>query len=204
MKMMRWVYWIGWLLFRSAFRGLFGLKVRGSDRLLREGPVLVVSNHESFLDPPLIGGLYDDEMHFLARKSLFKGPAKWVYRQWNSVPVDQEKPDMSSLKTIIRLLKQGHRVLVFPEGARTMDGSLGEAQPGVGLIAVKAGVPIQPIRIRGAREALPRGSGRIRLARIEVHIGEPIILSQDELRQAKGKEGYQLMADRLMAAIAAL
>jgi len=201
---MRWIYWVGWLLFRSAFRGLFGLRVRGRDRLLTEGPVLVVSNHESFLDPPLIGTLYDDEMHFLARKSLFKGPAKWVYRQWNSVPVDQDKPDMSSLKTIIRLLKQGNRVLVFPEGARTLDGSLGEAQPGVGLIAVKAGVPIQPIRIRGAREALPRGEARIRFARIEVHIGEPIILTEEELRQSKGKAGYKVMADRLMAAIAEL
>lgn len=202
--MMRWIYWVGWLLFRSAFRSLFGLRIRGGDRLLTEGPVLVVSNHESFLDPPLIGTLYDDEMHFLARKSLFKGPATWVYRQWNSVPVDQEKPDMSSLKTIIRLLKQGQRVLVFPEGARTIDGELGEAQPGVGLIAVRAGVPIQPIRIRGAREALPRGQARIRFARIEVHVGDPIILTEEELRQVKGKDGYKQIADRLMAAIAAL
>jgi 1-acyl-sn-glycerol-3-phosphate acyltransferase len=143
-------------------------------------------------------------MHFLARKSLFKGPATWVYRQWNSVPVDQEKPDMSSLKTIIRLLKEGNRVLVFPEGARTTDGQLGEAQPGVGLIAVKAGVPIQPIRIRGAREALPRGQARIRFARIEVHIGEPIVLSHSDLEAAKGKEGYKIIADRLMGAIADL
>lgn len=202
--MMRWIYWSGWLIFRCAFRSLFGLRVRGGERLLREGPVLVVSNHQSFLDPPLIGTLYEDEMHFLARKTLFKGGFKWLYRQWNSIPVDQEKPDMSSLKTIIRLLKEGHRVLVFPEGARTMDGSLGEAQPGVGLIAVKAGVPIQPIRIRGARKALPRGSGRIRLERIEVHIGEPIRLSDAELRELKGKDGYAKTADRLMAAIAEL
>lgn len=201
---MRWIYWFGWMLFGSAFRSLFGLRIRGAERLLTKGPVLVVSNHESFLDPPLIGSLYDDEMHFLARKSLFKGPATWVYRQWNSVPVDQDKPDMSSLKTIIRLLKQGNRVLVFPEGARTKDGTLGDAQPGVGLIAVKAGVPIQPIRIRGAREALPRGQARVRFARIEVHVGEPIVLSREDLKAAKGKEGYQVVADRLMKAIADL
>ena len=202
--MMRWIYWLGWLTFRSGFRTLFGLRVRGLERLIRTGPVLVVSNHQSFLDPPLIGGLYRDEMHFLARKTLFRGIFKWIYRQWNAVPVDQEKPDMSSLKTIIRTLKEGHRVLVFPEGARTMDGSLGEAQPGVGLIAVKAGVPIQPIRIRGAREALPRGSGRIRLERIELHIGEPIILSPEDLKQLRGKDGYQEAADRMMQAISEL
>lgn len=201
---MRWIYWTGWLVFRSAFRSLFGLRVRGADRLLTEGPVLVVANHQSFLDPPLIGTLYHSEMHFLARKTLFKGFFKWLYGQWNSIPVDQEKPDMSSLKTIIRRLKEGNRVLVFPEGARTHDGSLGEAQPGVGLIAVKAGVPIQPIRIRGARRALPRGSARVRLERIEVHIGEPIILGRQELKDFSGKDGYARMAGRIMAAIAEL
>ncbi len=201
---MRWIYWSGWLIFRSAFRSLFGLRVRGADRLIEDGPVLVVANHQSFLDPPLVGTLYRTEMHFLARKTLFRGFFKWLYAQWNSIPVDQEKPDMSSLKTIIRRLKDGNRVLVFPEGARTMDGSLGSAQPGVGLIAVKAGVPIQPVRIRGARRALPRGSAWIRLARIEVHVGEPIRLTRDDLREYSGKDGYARMADRIMGAIAEL
>lgn len=201
---MRWAYWFGWLLFGSSFRSLFGLKVTGAEHLVREGGVLVASNHESFLDPPLIGTLYQDEMYFLARKSLFTKGIEWIYRAWNSIPVDQERPDMASLKTIIRLLKQRHRVLVFPEGARTMDGELGEAQPGVGLIALKSGVPIQPVRIRGAREALPRGSGRIRFARIEVSVGPAIRLTPEEIAKVKGKEGYKVVADRVMAAIAEL
>ncbi|MCU0797424.1 MAG: 1-acyl-sn-glycerol-3-phosphate acyltransferase [Akkermansiaceae bacterium] len=201
---MRWIYWTGWLCFRSGFRSLFGLRVVNEERLLREGGVLVVSNHESFLDPPLIGSLYDDEMVFLARKTLFRGIFKWIYGQWNAVPVDQDKPDMSSLKTIIRELKSGQRVLVFPEGARTLDGSLGEAQPGVGLIAAKAGVPIQPIRIRGAREALPRGSGKIRLARIEVTVGEVIDLKERGLAHAKDKDDYQKIAHLLMEEIGKL
>jgi 1-acyl-sn-glycerol-3-phosphate acyltransferase len=202
--MMRWIYWSGWMLFRAAFQSLFGLRVRGREHLLEDGPVLVAANHQSFLDPPLIGTLYHTEMWYLARKTLFKGPFKWLYSQWNSIPVDQEKPDMASLKSIIRHLKSGHRVLVFPEGARTEDGSLGRAQAGIGLIAIKAGVPIQPIRIRGAREALPRGRAWIRLARIEVTIGEAIVLSPAERQQLSGKEGYATMADRIMSAIAEL
>ncbi|MFC7335925.1 lysophospholipid acyltransferase family protein [Haloferula chungangensis] len=189
---------------RSAFRGLFGLRVRGKERLVTEGPVLVVSNHQSFLDPPLIGGLYEDEMYYLARKTLFRGPAKWLYTKWKAIPVDQDRPDMASLKTIIRLLKQGNRVLVFPEGERTGDGALGQAQPGVGLIALKSGAVIQPIRIRGAREALPRGSGRVRFARIDVHVGHPLAFTPDELKRASGKEGYQMVADRIMKAIGEL
>ncbi len=201
---MRWVYWLGWMSFGAAFRTLFGLRIKGRENLITEGPVLVASNHQSFLDPPLIGNLYHTEMVFLARKTLFVGPTKWLYPRWNAIPVDQDRPDMSSLKTIIRKLKDGHRVLVFPEGQRTLDGEIGEAAPGIGLIAAKSGAVIQPVRISGARRALPRGSARIRFARITVSVGPPIRLTPEELKQATGKEGYERLTARIMAAIAAL
>lgn len=202
--MMRWIYWFGWLLFGAAFRTLFGLRMIGREHLITDGPVLVASNHQSYLDPPLIGNLYNTEMVFLARKSLFRGFFKWLYRQWNAIPVDQEKPDMSSLKTIIRKLRDGHRVLVFPEGARSEDGSLGQAAPGIGLIAAKSGALIQPVRIRGAYEALPRGSARLRFSRITVTIGPAIRLTKEDLKAASGKDGYAALANRIMDAVARL
>jgi len=198
---MRWVYWLGWMSFGAAFRGLFGLRIIGEENLISEGPVLVASNHQSFLDPPLIGNLYNTEMVFLARKTLFVGFFKWLYSQWNAIPVDQDRPDMGSLKTIIRKLKEGERVLVFPEGERTLDGSIGAAAPGIGLIAVKSGAVIQPVRIRGAREALPRGSSKIRFARITVSIGKPIYLTPEQLKASDGKESYDRIAKQIMAAI---
>lgn len=201
---MAWVYWAGWVVFGSMARSVFGARVKGRENLVTSGAVLVVSNHESFIDPPLVGSVYSDDMYFLARKTLFKGIGKWLYPRWNAIPVDQERPDMASLKTIIRLLKNGKRVLVFPEGQRTLDGSLGEAQPGVGLIAVKAGVPIQPMRIRGAREALPRGRSLIRFNQLELSIGPAFTLTDHEVAQSKGKAGYQLLADRMMESIAQL
>lgn len=201
---MRWVYWLGWIAFGAAFRTVFGLKIIGEENLVTKGPVLVASNHQSFLDPPLIGNLYKDEMVFLARKTLFVGFFKWLYPQWNAIPVDQDRPDMGSLKTIIRKLREGHRVLVFPEGARTLDGNLGDAAPGIGLIAAKSGAVIQPVRISGARDALPRGSARIRFARITVSIGKPIYLTPEEQKAADGKESYDRIAKRIMAAIEAL
>ena len=197
---MSWIYWIGWLLFGSAFRSLFGMRVIGREHLITEGPVLVASNHQSYLDPPLIGNLYQDQMIYLARKTLFRGFGAWLYPKWDAIPVDQERPDMASLKTIIRRLREGRRVLVFPEGARTLDGRLGEAAPGIGLIAAKSGAVIQPVRISGAREALPRGSARVRLARITVAIGPPIRLGPAET-SAKTKEEYNAIARRIMAAI---
>ena len=201
---MSWIYWLGWMSFGSAFRTLFGMKIVGEENLITEGPVLIASNHESFLDPPLIGNLYKTEMAYLARKTLFTGMGAWLYPRWNAIPVDQDRPDMGSLKTVIRLLKEGERVLVFPEGERTLDGNIGAAAPGIGLIAVKSGAVIQPVRISGAREALPRGSGKIRFARITVTVGKPIRLTTEELKSAKGKEGYERIAKQIMSAIEAL
>jgi 1-acyl-sn-glycerol-3-phosphate acyltransferase len=202
--MMSWIYWLGWALFGSLFRSVFGLKVTGREHLITEGPVLIISNHQSFIDPPLLGSIYQHAIWYLARKTLFTGFAGWLYPRWNAIPVDQDKPDMASLKSVIKLLKEGETVVIFPEGERTGSGDLGEAAPGAGLVAVKAGVPIQPLRIRGAYEALPRGSSRISLSRISVTIGPPIRLSPEELKQASGKGGYDQLAKRLMAAVAAL
>ncbi len=201
---MRWIYWLGWMAFGAAYRTLFGLRVIGEENLIRSGPVLVASNHQSFLDPPLIGNLYKTEMVFFARKTLFKGIGKWLYPQWNAIPIDQDKPDMSSMKTVIRNLKEGWRVLVFPEGARTLDGEIGPAAPGVGMIAAKGGAPIQPIRIYGADDALPRGSGKIRFSRITVNVGKPIFLTEEEIKAYSRKGGYEQLTDRIMDAIKAL
>ena len=202
---MRWIYWMGWLLFGAAYRGLFGLRIIGREKLITAGPVLVASNHQSYIDPPLIGNLYDDEMAYLARKTLFKpGFFEWLYNQWNAIPVDQDRPDMASLKTIIRRLKGGERVLLFPEGSRSFDGEIGKAASGIGLVAVKAGVPIQPVRIFGANKVLARGSSKIRLARITVVVGDPIYLKPEELKSLSNKEGYEKVTDRIMNAIKAL
>ncbi len=200
--MMRWIYWLGWMSFGAAYRTLFGLRIIGEENLIKEGAVMVASNHQSFLDPPLIGNLYRDEMYFLARKTLFVGLGKWVYTKWKAIPVDQERPDMASLKIIIKLLQRGERVLVFPEGVRSPTGDIGKAQPGIGLMVAKAGVLVQPVRIRGAFEALPIGSGRIRFSRITVTIGPAIDFSKEGL--TKSKEDYQVIADRIMKEIAAL
>jgi 1-acyl-sn-glycerol-3-phosphate acyltransferase len=201
---MNWVYWVGWTFFGSAFRTLFGLRVLHRERLITDGPVLIASNHESFIDPPLVGTLYNEAIYYLARKTLFVSVCKWVYPLWNAIPVDQDRPDMTSLKTIIRCLKSGEKVLIFPEGQRTLDGQLRAGEPGVGLIASKARVVVQPIRIMGAREALPRGSGRIRFTRLTLVVGHPVEFAPGQLEGARSKEDYQAISDRIMAGIAEL
>lgn len=194
---MNWVYWAGYTTFKAASRAFFQYRVIGREKLVEDRGVLVASNHESYVDPPLVGIAFDKATYYLARKTLFKGIFKWIYRKWQAIPVDQEKPDMTSLKRIIKLLRGGERVIIFPEGARTEGGNLQKAQAGTGLIVAKSKVMVQPVRIFGAREALPRGSGKMRFAPITIVVGDAIEFTPEELA-GRGRDAYQAIADRIM------
>lgn len=200
---MRTIYWFCYRLWQKSFVAFFGYRVVGKEKLVKDGPVVIASNHESFLDPPLVGVAYNKEVYYLARKTLFRGFGAWLYPRLNSIPVDQDRPDMTSLKKIIKLLKGGNQVVVFPEGARTLDGELHEGQPGTGLIVAKSKAVVQPVRIFGARQALPRGSGKINFCPITLVIGDPITFTPEELK-AKGREEYQKISDKIMAEIGKL
>ncbi|HSI63205.1 MAG TPA: lysophospholipid acyltransferase family protein, partial [Candidatus Saccharimonadia bacterium] len=170
---MKFTYWFFYNLAKLLARGFYNHRVVGDASLDTPGGVLIVSNHESFFDPPMVGIAFDQELHYLARKSLFSNPiARVLYRALNSIPVDQDRPDMTSLKTVIRFLKEGKRVLVFPEGSRTLDGDMLPGEPGVGLIVAKAGVPVLPVRIFGTRKALPRGGSFPQPADVTLVIGK--------------------------------
>jgi 1-acyl-sn-glycerol-3-phosphate acyltransferase len=104
---------------------------------------------------------------------------------------------------LIRVLKAGNAALVFPEGSRTVDGSLQPAEPGLGLIIAKTLAPVVPMRIFGAHEALPRGGGRLHFVPITVVVGEPILFTAADINQP-GKDLYNRLSQRVMDAIAAL
>ena len=178
-------YWVFYTLFKSISKAFFSWKVVNREKLIEDGPVLIVSNHQSFLDPPMLGISYEDGIYFFARKT------------------DQENPDAASLKHVIRLLKSGKRVLVFPEGSRTPDGEIHDGMGGIGLILSKTKVPVQPLRISGAYEAFPIGARFPKLHPVTVTVGDPIPFTPAELN-AKGKEAYQHLTDRIMDAIRAL
>ena len=200
---MKSLYWFCYNLWGISFKSFFSYRVIGKEKLITDGPVVIASNHESFLDPPLVGIAYDQSVYYLARKTLFRGFGAWLYPRLNAIPVDQDRPDMTSLKTIIKLLKKNKQVVVFPEGARTLDGNLQPAEAGTGLIVAKSKAVVQPTRIFGAREALPRGSGKVKFCPITVVVGDPIVFTPEELN-AKGREGYQKIADRIMEEIGKL
>ena len=175
-----------------------------------EGPVILASNHASFLDPPLIGSSVPREACFLARESLFTIPLLGsLIRVINAVPVDRDGKSPRGLKAILDRLKEGRPVVLFPEGTRTDDGSLLPARSGVGLAVVKSGAPVVPIRIFGSFEAYSRKMRFPRPCRITVVYGKPIDFSSEIARaKAEGKEAlkelYPKVAVTIMNHIAAL
>lgn len=197
-------YWTGYSLAWLLGRLLFRFRVIHRERIIREGAVIFAMNHQSYLDPPLAGISTGRAVYFLARKTLLDVPVLgWLLPKLNVVPVDQEGNDRSALKALIRVLKSGEGVLVFPEGSRTLDGKLQPALPGLGLVIAKTLAPVVPMRIFGAREALPRGGGGLHFHPVTVVVGEPIYFTPADLQPA-GKDVYARLSNRVMDAIAAL
>ena len=197
-------YWIGYHLSRLIGRLCFRLRIIHRERMIQTGPVILAMNHQSYLDPPLAGITCDRPIYFLARRTLTEVPLLgWLLPKLNVIPVNQEGIDRSALKTLIRVLKSGNATLVFPEGSRTLDGSLQAAQPGLGLVIAKTLAPVVPMRIFGAHQALPRGGGGLHFVPITIVVGEPIFFTPTEL-ESPANNRYEQISQRVMDAIAAL
>jgi 1-acyl-sn-glycerol-3-phosphate acyltransferase len=194
-------YWIGQRFFREVSRAFF---VVGRENLNLSGPAIIASNHVSYLDPPFIGAAFDESIYFMARKTLMRHAfVAWLFKQWQVIGVDRDKPDPSTLKTIFRKLEEGHKVILFPEGTRSLTGDLGPGEPGIGMIIARSGVPVIPVRIFGAHEALPRDKKLPQPARITVAVGKPWQYDPAQFADA-GREKYQRISDAVMQQIAAL
>lgn len=199
------VYFLGRALTRAAYEALFRLKILNYDKLIQSGPCIYVANHQSFLDPPLVGQMFEEPVHFLARKTLFDPLfMKLTLPLLNTIPIDQEQPDPGSILKVLRHVKSGGRIVIFPEGARCPDGEIHDAMPGIGLIIGRlAGVPVQPIRIDGAYESLPIHSCKLKFRPITLSIGDPIPFTPEELR-AKGRQAQLALGKKIMDSIRAL
>ena len=193
-RLARFLFWLG-----------FRRKVHHAEILEQhkhEG-ALLASNHVSYLDPPLVGCTVRHTIFFLARKTLFRFKVSgWLFPRLHALPVDQERPEMSSLRRIIRLVKGGRQIVVFPEGERTLDGKIKDPQPGMGLVIAKSRPLIIPMRIFGAYEAMPRGrSNVIRFTQIHLVVGQPFRFTDEELDAAKDKDSYYKLAQKVMEKI---
>lgn len=205
MKLMHPVYFIIINLARAFFKALFNVKIINHDKLIQSGPCIYVANHQSFLDPPLVAILFEGEINFLARKTLMNHPVmNYALPHLNVIPIDQERPDPASILKVLRLVRSGQPIVIFPEGSRCEDGKMHDAMPGIGLILGRlSGVPVQPIRIEGAYDCLPPHRSKLEFHPITMSVGDPISFTKDELK-AKGREAQLAIGRKIMSAIAAL
>ncbi len=188
---------------KNLARAALNFRVIHPERLIENGPALICSNHVSFFDPPLVSISFQKEIHFLARHTLYSKPiARWIFPRVNVTPIDQDRASMAGLKTAVRLLKDGHRVLIFPEGSRSPDGQLQPAAGGAGLVVAKSRAPVIPMRLFGAYEALPYGASTPRFTTVTAVVGQPLTFPEQDFPSTR--EGYQAISDAIMASIASI
>ncbi len=179
---------------------LYRYRSYGRENLPMSGAVLLVSNHQSFLDPILAGiPCYRRPFHALARASLWKNPImRPLYKLLNAIPVARGESDPKAIRVCIECLRAERALMLFPEGTRTPDGHVQPLKRGLLLLIRKAPTWVVPVAIEGAQEAWPRQAKRPRLrGRIAVRYGEAI--HSDELLKQPPDELLQSLREKIEA-----
>ncbi|NUT95705.1 MAG: 1-acyl-sn-glycerol-3-phosphate acyltransferase [Saccharothrix sp.] len=188
--------WIARVPFASAFR----VRVSGRDRFPRRGPVVVVANHSSMVDGPILFGVVPRRVVFLIKQEMFRGVAGWGLRRIGQLAVRRGAPDRAPLLAAQQVLREGGVVGVFPEGTRGA-GDVAQAQQGAAWLARTTGAVVVPVATRGTLR--PPGTGRRFRPVVDVLVGEPFELPSDKGRQALEKATEQVR-DRLATLVADL
>jgi 1-acyl-sn-glycerol-3-phosphate acyltransferase len=161
--------WIGRWLYRPVFR----LRLTGLDRVPRTGPVVLVANHSSLIEPQVIFGMLPRRAVFLVKKELSGGVLGRGLTSIGQVWVSRGSPDRAALSTAVRLLREGALIGVFPEGTRG-SGDVAHAEQGAAWLVRASGAVVLPVATRGTLR--PAGSGRRFRPKLDVLVGEPFAL----------------------------
>lgn len=182
---------------------LFRMSVSGRENF-PEGPAIIASNHTSFIDPPIVGIAAPEAVRYLARASLFRYRfTNWLYRKLGAIPIRRDSADTSSIRTILRTLDEGDKIVMFPEGGRSRDGTFQKPMRGLGYIICKAKVPVIPAYVHGTFEVLPPHRAIIHFSKIVVSFGRPSHF--DGVWSGRpSKEDYETIGAQIMERIAEL
>ena len=169
------VWGAGRILLRTVSVTAFRLRVRGQHNIPPAGGALLITNHQSFMDPWLIGVPLQRQIHYMARETLFKGGfGQTILELTNAFPVRRGKADLNAVRTAIDRLNRGFLVNLFPEATRSNDGTIGPIAAGLSIVLHRAKKPVIPVVIDGAYEAWPREARLPRPAPIRILYGAPI------------------------------
>ena len=197
-------YFVSRGLCRCVFRIWGGLESVGEENIPETGGVILAPNHISYADPPAVSCGTCRQVHFMAKEELFKVPIiGTLIRKAGCFPVRRGKPDRSALKRAIEMLGEGKVVCVFPEGTRSPDGGLRDAELGIGLIALKSKAPIVPAVAIGTDKLLPPHAKRPHHHPVKIVYGEPLTFP-DLYGIRESRKVLEEVGRRTMAAIADL
>ena len=196
-------YKVGRFFFYGLFRFLYRHEIYGQENLPK-GAAIIAPNHQSYYDPPLIGVSCPGEIFYLARESLFRRPILGrLIRQLNAYPISGRSSDRSSIKVIDTLLANQKKVVIFPEGIRSITDNLLQIKPGIALLAFRSHAPIVPVYIHGTLDLWPRDKTFPKLwGKTACVFGPP--LYPDQFKHLEKKEAQLALANALKEKIAQL
>ncbi len=200
---MKFSYWLVYSLARFYFKVCFRLRIHGLEHF-RPGSAILASNHASLYDPPVLSISCPEEVHFLAKGSLFEIPLLGrLIRVLNSHPVVRGASDAHTFRTMIEILGQGKKLILFPEGMRSADGQLRPLERGLAFLAQKARCGIIPAYLKGTYEAWPRDRKFPKVfGKITCVFGSPI--EWEEFENMDKKEAQEKITERTELAIRSL
>ena len=194
--------WVMRFLTRTYLAGLF--TVEGIENVPLTGPLIVCGNHFGTLDPPMVPAfLPRGDSWSMAKSEYFrKAWMRWLFNAYGSFPVVRHTADRAALRRSFDLLKEGHVLVIYPEGTRVESGVLSTPEPGAGFIAQKAACPILPVAMTGTRECLPKGAKWPRRVPVKVRFGKPFVVPAKKLDGSR--VSHEEAADAIMLAISEL
>ncbi len=196
-------YWLTKNFFKIAFYLYNRAEVRGIENCSIQGPCILASNHASHLDPPLVGAMFPGRLTFVAIDYLFRMPfIGFCIRHLGAIPITHDKASsaVEMLKLSLKLLQEGKKVILFPEGTRSWNGKLKEFEGGVAMLALKTGTPILPIYVEGTHRAMPRGSSFPKPTKLRITFGallHPEDLPENLSSKAKREALLQELEERI-------
>ncbi|MGI8928692.1 MAG: lysophospholipid acyltransferase family protein, partial [Candidatus Limnocylindrales bacterium] len=192
---------------RFALSAMARIRVEVKGDLPQAGPLIVVANHMSNADPPLVAGwltpLLGRQMHILAKEALFVGPVGAVLRRLGATPVRSGGSDIEAYRVALAILERGEILCIFPEGTRSPDGVMAEPKPGVAMLATRSGVPILPVGVSGSDRFLGRGRRFPRIGtRITLRVGSTFTVTLDPAQPRR--QQIEAATNQIMGHVAAL
>lgn len=186
------------LLFGAALRLFSRWQVEGTENVPPAGPVIVVANHQSYVDPPLLAASLPRRLYFLATRQIFRGPlASALLRNYGAFAVEGDGNDLGALRWALARLRRSQVVALFPEGKRNPHGLKAVIHPGAAYLAVRSGVPILPVKILGTERLGPLWRVAVPTGRLRVIVGQPFTVAVDGARK-ESRAHLKALAELIM------